>query len=742
MTESVRKGSADRSRPALGPNRREFLALASLSGAALLMSVDCAGWRRAQPFEPNLWITIHPDDRVELRTTRLEMGQGIRTTLALLAAEELALAPQKIDLHTPSTSELPEGEAEMLATGGSRSTATLWRPLRLAAAAAREMLTTAAARRWAVEAAECEAIDGAIVHPASGRRFRYGELVRDAAALPVPDAPRLRALDELRHVGRPTRRLEGPAVVTGQPRYACDHRLDGLRFAVLARPPVPGARRRDYDATETLATPGVRRVVELGESLAVVADDTWSALRGREALRVEWDEGANAGFSSAGFAAALEAGLELPVRARYRSWLPGGSAVVVAANGELPERAHDAPPAIDALFSTPFQAHAPMEPFNATARFARGRCEIWVGHQSPHRVIEEVSERLGVPLHDVVVHPFAMGGGFGAREHAGFAIEAAALAQQLDGVPVQLFWSRDDDLRHGALHPASLHRVRVWLGRDGRLAGWLHRVVSPAVEKQWGLRPSAVPYAEASGAWNIPYAVPSLRVEYADPPQPLALGFWRGIGINQNAMVVECVVDEAARLAGRDPVEYRLEHLGETVHSLGSEAPYPLARLRPTVELAAARGDWGAPLPAGRGRGFASLVFDGRTSVATVAEVTVVGDSFTVDRLVCALDCGLVVNPLGLAGNTESALTWGLSALFSEITLGRGRVEQSSHLDYPILRLPQMPAVEVHTVPSHEPPSGVGEVASPTVAPAVLNALHAATGRRLRRLPIRPGDLA
>lgn len=725
-------------------SRREFLLLASLSGAALLLRAHRAPPRERQPpFEPNLWLAVHEDGVVEFAVTRLEMGQGIRTGLTLLVAEELALAPAAIRLRTPSTAEVPD-HGEILKTTGSISITEHWRPLRLAAAAAREMLVAAAAASWGVPPAECAVEGGRVVHPASGRSRGYGELIGDAARQPVPENPRLKPAEEFRWIGRPTPRLEGPDVVCGRPRYGADVRLDGQLYAALARPPAAGGVPRSHDAAAASAVPGVRGVVSLGAAVAVVAEDSWSALRGRDALAVEWDQGETGEFSSARFDAALAEALDVPATTkRYQRPERRPRAVVVRGEERDPRRALGGSPTLTAEYATGFQTHAPMEPLNATARWDGELCEIWCGHQVPHHVVEAAAEEFGVPPERIVVHPLAMGGGFGGREAPGFALEAARLARQLDGRPVQIVWSREDDLGHALFHPASRHRLEGWLDGSGRLAGWRHRVASPSVEVQWGFPLHSVPRAETSSAWNLPYVCAALRVEYADLPVPLRLGFWRSVSVHHNAFAVECFVDELAHRAGRDAVEFRIAHLGRSIRSLGSgRTPFDLARLRRTVELVAERGDWGAPLPPGRGRGLAAIVFDGRTAAATIAEVTVRDGELSVDRLVCALDCGVVVNPLGMTGNAESALAWGLSAMSSEITFARGRVVEISHLDYPILRLPQMPAVEIHAVPSAASPSGTGEIPAPTVAPAVANAVFQATGRRLRRLPLRSGDLA
>jgi isoquinoline 1-oxidoreductase beta subunit len=724
-------------------SRRDFLIQSGLAGAAFALPIPIRGTEE-QALRPTLWLAVYPDGRIVCSAAKLEMGQGILTALSVLVAEELDVDPASIQVRIPSTDELP-AHKDPLETSSSRSVASCWRPVRVGAACVREMLVAAAARAWAVPSLECRAEKGTVTHVPSGRQRSYGELASSAAREKVPESPRPKRRGPFRYIGRPTRRIEAPDVVRGRLRYGCDERREGMLFAVLARPPLRGGTLPHFDPAQALALPGVRHVLRIDESVAVVGETTWDAIQGRDALALNWKGGEGAAFTSEGFERLLSQALDAPKAESYDPARSELRAADILGTGPKPLGPESGAPTLTAEYATPFQAHLPMEPPNALAWIRDGKHEVWCGTQFPGEAVKAIAHRFGLAPATVVVHPMHMGGGFGRREVPDYVIEALLVARAIGGGPVQLFWTREDDLRHDYFHPATRHRLAARL-EGGRLRSWRHRVVAPSIEKRWGSRPgqpSLIARVETAGAWNLPYAIPELLVEYVDPPLPIVPGFWRGIQIVSNVFAVESFIDELAHAAGRDPLEFRLSHLGDSVVApMDTSGPFPLRRLRGVLDLAGARAAWGSPLPAGRGRGVAGLVFDGRTACACVAEVAVEKGQLRLERIVCAIDCGIVVNPLGLAGNAESAIAWGASALFTEVTFAGGIPVQTNPVDYPILRLSQMPAVEVHCVPSEERPSGTGEIPVPLVAPAVCNAIFNATGRRLRRLPIRPEDLA
>jgi isoquinoline 1-oxidoreductase beta subunit len=729
--------------------RRTFLRITVLAGAGIALELGC---RRAPapapgapaaadappPAEPrstgvraNLWIELRDDGTVAFQLSKSEMGQGIRTALAMLVAEELDVDLRAV-VPVPATTTGFFARTDVLNTESSASLMWTWRPLRDAAAKARALLVSAAAGLWGVARAECRTEAGAVHHAATGRRLAYAELLAAASRLPPPARAPLKDPRDFRLIGRPVAQLDAADVVTGAIRFSVDVRRPGQVFAAVARTRAPGGRLARFDDRTARALPGVEAVVPIPFGVAVVADTTWHALRGRDTLEVEFDESSAAGIDSAVIERALDAALEGPARpARSEGDVERGLALAARR--------------LEATYATPFQVHAPMETPNAVAEMRDGGCEIWCGTQHPRELQRRAAHLLGVRPPRVVVHPERMGGAFGRKESPDFGLEAVAIARALgDRRPVQVIWSRGDDIRNGQYQPASRHRLIAGLGRDGILS-WHHRVASPSINRQWyHLDPARRldPHGETLGAWDMPYAIPAVRVDYAEIPGSVRLGYWRGIQISFNVFPVESFIDEIAVALGRDPIDLRRAALGSgrVVHHRKGLRVH-VDRLRRVLDAVAKRSDWGSRLPAGRGRGVAATIFDGRTCSAMVAEVTVQPGSFKVDRIVCVIDCGLVVNPLSLASNAEGAVAWGLSALHSEITFAAGRAQQSNFADYPLLSLSQMPEVEIHTLPSSEPPTGTGEIPVPLVAPAVANALFAATGRRFRRLPIRTEDL-
>jgi isoquinoline 1-oxidoreductase beta subunit len=715
---------------ALSVTRRRFLELGALAGAGLLLealpdglvrAAEAAAGEGAVPFAPNPWLRVAPDGRVTIVVARAEMGQGVRTSLPLIVAEELRVDPAGIDVITAE----PGPDYPEMRTSGSGSVLEGFAPLLRAGAAARLMLVAAAARSWGVPVGECEAQDGRVTHAASARKLSYGALASRAAREPVPATiPLARTFTR---VGTRVRRHDGPAIVHGAAVYGLDMRVPGMRHAAIARPTSFGATVASVDDAKAHAVPGVLRVERLANGVAVVANSTWAALAGRDALVLAWSPGADAAFDSRAFQERLAEATKEAGRVSREEGDPAGKLATAARR-------------LDALYEYGFHAHAPMEPMNAIAHAKPGGCELWVGTQAPNQVQDEVAARFGYAAKDVRVHVPLLGGGFGRRLGTDYALEAVELSRAI-GEPVQVVWTREDDMRHGFFQPASANRLAAGLDAEGRPVAWLHTQAA-APHNYWHAPNLDDPELAADNLWGVhdqPYVFPSLRTAYVPLPAPVPLGPWRSVFYPTGVFARECFLDELAHAAGQDPLAYRLALLpggdGEAAELRGA-----LAR---ALQAAATRAGWGRPLPKGHGLGIAGNVYHGMTVMAQVAEVSRREDgSVRVHRVVCAVDCGRAVNPLGVEGQVESAIVWGLSgAICGEITFKDGRAEQANFGDYPVLRFSESPVIEIEIVPSAFPPLGIGEQPVAPVAAAVGNALFAATGKRVRRLPIRPADL-
>jgi isoquinoline 1-oxidoreductase beta subunit len=718
----------------MSPTRRAFLRNGTLAGAGALalrvpLLAEAAKAAAGAPrFAPNQWVRVGADGRVTLVIARSEMGQGVRTSLAMILADELDAdwASVSIEQATPSPAY------EDMSTGGSDSVISSWTPLRQAAAAAREMLLEAAAQTWKVERSACRAEKGFVL--AGGRKISYGQLVPRAAKLSVPKEPALKDPKDFRLIGTPVCRIDGPAIVSGRAKYGLDTRVPGMLFAAVARCPVAGGKAARFDAAKAKRVPGVRGVFEISSGIAVVGEDTWSALSGRDALDVSWDEGKNAKVTTEELWRRLDEGA---ARSGHVSRKEGDADAALSA----------ATTRLTAVYRDAFQAHAPIEPMNSIARVSPGACEIWTPTQNPQRVQKETAKLLGIAPDKVTVHTTLMGGGFGRRLGADYATEAAEAARAA-GRPVQVVWSRKDDFEQDRLHPAGRVDLEAGLDASGKLVAWTHRFTTFHLSMFGAFDPNAVDSPDVSpwGGYDNPYAIPNLRVEWTDLESPIHTGAWRAVYYPPNVFARECFLDEIAGRTGRDPLDLRRELLaGEFAFA---SRRVDRSALRAVLDLAAEKAGWGEPLPERpgqrSGRGIACNVYHGRTLTAQVAEVSVgkTGD-VRVHRIVCATDCGVVVNPLGLEGQVESGVAWGLSyALKGEITLQEGRVAQTSYRNYPLLTISEMPEVETHTISGGSRPSGFGEMPVPPVAAAVGNAIFAAAGKRLRRVPIRPSELA
>jgi isoquinoline 1-oxidoreductase beta subunit len=720
--------------------RRAFLKTGAASGAALVVGFRFSAATLAQepqekkkpnPFDA--WIRIDKDGAVTLMTAKSEMGQGVLTSLPMILAEELDVdwAQVRVEQARTDPSIYEHG------TGGSGSVKTSWLPLRQAGAAAREMLIRAAATAWNVNPETCRAEKGFVVHGPRAKRLAYGELVEAAAKLPIPDfnTVPLKNPDDFRIVGQSLPRTELPSKVDGSARFGIDVRVPGMLHAVVARCPTFGGKAVRFDAARAKAVPGVRHVVEIpavekgahsAGGVAVVADSTWAALQGRQALQVEWNHGPHAAESSQ------------TLRQKFED-LASRPGKVVREEGDVAATLAAAARKIEAAYELPFQAHATMEPMNCTVDVRSDRAEAWAPTQAPDWARDAIREVTGLRPEAVTVHTVLMGGGFGRRYQADFVVEAAQVSKAV-GAPVQLLWTREDDMQHDFYRPAAYHHFSAALDPKGNPVAWHNRIVSTSISSFWDPPDRVKPEAsEIGGAVDLPYAVPHVRVEYTPAPSGVPVAWWRSVESSQNAFAVECFLDELAAAAKVDPVVFRQRLLAEprTIKQPpDTQSVLDTRRLKGVVDLAAAKAGWGSPLPAGRGRGIA-CAFSFDTYAAEVAEVSVDKAGVArVHRMVCAVDCGRVVNPDGVRAQVESAVVYGLSAAQGAITIAEGRVEQSNFHDFPVMRIQDMPVVEVHLVPSTERPTGIGEPALPPAAPAMANAIFAATGKRLRRLPI------
>jgi len=713
--------------PAIGVSRRAFLK-AGVAGGGFVLGfglpafLGVAAAATSGSFEPNAFIRIGSDGSVTLTMPQVEMGQGTYTSMSMLIAEELEVALSQVQLeHAPP--DIKHYGNPLLAgdqiTGGSTSIRAFWEPMRQAGAAARVMLISAAAKRWQVDPSACHAERGEVVHTASGRRIKYGALAGDAARMPVPEKVALKRPEEFKLIGTPAKRLDTPAKVNGKAVYGIDVRPPGLKIATLAQSPVFGGRLKSVDETAARSVKGVRQVVRLDDAVAVVADHMGAAKKGLAALVIEWDNGPNAALGTEEIARALEQGTL-------------GAGAVAQNVGDIDKAIAGATTKIDAIYQVPFLAHAAMEPMNCTVHVRKDGCEVWVGTQVVARAQATAAKTTGLQSDKVVVHNHLIGGGFGRRLEIDGVTRAVQIAMQVDG-PVKVIWSREEDIQHDMYRPYFVDRMSAGLDEGGMPVAWSHRFAGSSILARFlpqafnnGLDPDTT-----DGAINLPYALPNAHVEYLrmEPPG-IPTAFWRSVGPSHNVFVVESFIDELAAAAKKDPVDYRLALLA------GSP------RAKAVLRLAAEKAGWGRPLPKGRGRGVATQFVFG-TYLAEVAEVEVSKDGeVRVQRVVCAVDCGLVVNPDTVQAQVQSAVVFGISAaLFGKITLKDGRVEQTNFDTYRALRMSETPPIEVHIVRNTEAPGGMGEPGTSAIVPAVMNAIFAATGRRLRKLPADPLEL-
>ena len=715
----------------LNLSRRGFLRSGALAGGGLVLGVylpRLAGGAaperlKSATFEPNAFVRVGADESVTVIANHSEMGQGIYTGLAMIVAEELDADWAKVRVESaPADPKYNHTLYGAQITGGSTSTWTEWDRLRKAGASARAMLVAAAAEGWGVEPSACGAGEGHVVHKASGRRLSYGSLVERASRLEPPKDVALKDPKDFKIIGRSTKRLDTPSKVDGTAVFGLDVVLPGMLVALVARPPVFGGKAKAIDDAAAKAVPGVRHVVEIDRGVAVVADGFWAAKKGREALRVTWDEGPLAT-------------LDTRTQGEEYAGLAEKPGAVARNDGDATAALAGASKTLDAVYELPYLAHATMEPLNCVADVRPDGCDVWTGTQGQTFDHAGAVEITGLKPEQVKLHTTLLGGGFGRRAVIdGHFVREAVQVSKAVKAPVKVVWTREDDIRGGYYRPRARHAVAAGLGDDGLPVAWKQGIVCQSfvvgTPFEKAIVKDGVDDTAVEGAADLPYQIPNLKVTWQMAPAGVPVIWLRSVGHTHTAFVVESFLDELAHAAGKDPFEYR--------RGLLSKHP----RHKRVLELAAEKARWGTPVVSGGGRGIAVHQSFG-SYVAHVVEASVTpAGKVRVHKVVCAIDCGPVVNPDSVRAQMEGCVAFGLTAaLYGEITFENGRVRQRNFHDYPILRMNEMPAVEVHIVDTTDKMGGVGEPGVPPVAPALANAIFATTGKRIRRLPIRPDDL-
>ena len=696
-------------------DRRSFLKTSAAATGGLILGFYLPEHNQLQAQSAagklNAYVRIGTDDSVTLYIHKAEMGQGTVTSLSMLLAEELECDWKKIRTEFPGVDPVAFGP--MQGVFGSMSVRTSWEPLRKAGATAAEMLVQAAAQKWNVPKSQCRAENNSVVNLTTKERLSYGSLAEAASKLPVPQqGVALKDPTQFKLVGKSQKRMETPAKVTGKTTFGIDVKVPGMLYATLQRSPVFGGKVKTFDAAKAKAVPGVKQVVQISNGVAVLADNTWAAMEGRKALVVQWDEGPLATTTSGTIRKVFADMAEKP-------------GAVARKEGDVGAALSAAPQKIEAVYEVPYLSHAPMEPLNAVAHVRADGCDVWSGMQIQSIARETAAKAAGLPPEKVQINTVYLGGGFGRRGGADFIAEAVEISKAA-GVPVKLQWTRDDDLQHDTYRPASYTKFTSALDANGMPTVWNARVVCPSFA---GLR-NGVDRTGVEGIAEIRYAIPNILVEYHPPDVGIPTSYWRSVGYSHNTFFTESFLDELAVAGKQDPVAFRRKLLAKAPRMLG------------VLELAAEKAGWDKPLPSGRYRGI-SVVDNLGSFNAQVAEVSLEKGKVRVQRVVCAVDCGYVVNPAIVVQQIESGIVYGLSAaLRGEITIDRGRVQQTNFNNYEPLRIDEMPVIETYIVPSTNPPGGIGEASTPAIAPAVTNAIFRATGKRIRKLPIKPEDLA
>jgi isoquinoline 1-oxidoreductase subunit beta len=699
-------------------SRRAFLQTSTAAATGLVIGFYLPSRAHAQAesaFAPNAYLSITPEGKITIVVARSEMGQGVRTSLPMILAEELEADWKQIEIEQAGASTLFGDQT----TGGSASVRTTWEPMRKAGAQAREMLISAAAQRWNVSRETCKAENSFVIHAASGRKLSYGALATAAGKVPVPENPPLKT-SGYKIVGRPISRLDTPSKVNGSAVYGIDFRVPEMKHAALARCETIGGKVASFDASAAKQMPGVTFVDKISDSaVAVVADSTWNAIKARRALKVTWDDAANKELNSEAISKSLREADE----SKAVKFFSAGD--VANAKGKK----------IEAVYELPFMAHAPMEPGNCTAHFRGTECEIWAPTQVPQDCRDTIAPLIGLKPEQVKVNITLLGGGFGRRLEHDYAVEAALLSKAINA-PVKITWTREDDMRCSTYRPVSLHKLSATLDANGWPTSFTHRVIAPSINGQKGSQPVQGVDADFPDEASFIYPIPNVLLDYVMTETPVPLGWMRSVYALQMAFASESFIDELAAAAGKDPLAYRLHLLAKDAHIKHFDATWHTSRLRAVLRLAAETAAWSKPLPPGRHRGIACFgCFS--SYAANVVEISMANGDPRVHRVVSAIDCGTVVNPNILDQQIHSAVVYGLTnALRAQITIENGRVAQSNFNDYQPIRMNEAPRIEAHFVESTEPPSGAGEPPVPPLAPALCNAIYAATKKRIRKLPI------
>ncbi|CAG4888593.1 xanthine dehydrogenase family protein molybdopterin-binding subunit [Paraburkholderia saeva] len=727
------KNDGTRGEKSHGVSRRTFLKFGAAAGGGLLLgfSLPAASQDQASRksviggdgvetpqdgvFAPNAFVQIDRTGKVSLIIPKVEMGQGVYTSIPMLIAEELEVPLDSVTIdHAPPNAKLftdPLLGGQL--TGGSTSIRYAWEPMRRAGATARVLLISAAAQQWQVDPATCHAQAGNVVHPDSNRSVAYGDLVDAAAKLPAPQNVQLKNPKDFKLIGTGAKRLDSPEKVDGTAVFGLDVRVPDMVYAAIATCPVFGGTLAGVDDTNARKIPGVRQVVKFDNGVAVVGDHTWAAKRGVQALDIRWNEGAGAQLSTQQIVDDL-------AKASQR---PGA---VARKEGDVTGAFSSAKTRVDAVYQQPFLAHATMEPVNCTVHVRPDSCDVWIGTQVPTRIVDAAVTVTGLPAEKIVVHNHLIGGGFGRKLEFDMATQALKIGKQL-GVPVKVVWTREEDIQHDMYRPYYYDKISAGLDANGKPVAWQHRIVGSSILARFappafrnGIDPDAVEVAS-----DLPYDLPNQLVDYVrEEPHAVPTAFWRGVGATRGTFVVESFVDELAVTAKIDPVKYRRDLLGKS------------PRARNVLDVATQAAGWGSPVAQGLGRGVSVMHAFG-SFFSMVVDVAVDKGEVAVKRVVCAVDCGMVVNPDTVEAQIQGGAIFAITAaLYSEITIKDGRVEQNNFTDYRMLRIDQTPPIEVHIVKSAEAPGGIGEPGTAALMPALTNAIFAATGKRIRQLPV------